>query len=387
MKILKKISIKDILGIFIFMILIIPAFIRKHILKKELWLVCEHLTARDNGYFFFKYMREKHPEVACYYAMDLNHNDYEKVKPLGNVIKWGSIRHYYYYMSATWNLSSHKNGSPNHNLFTVLRLYLNLYNNFVFLQHGILYQNHEMFHKNKSKFKYFVCGAKPEYDFLLEKYGYSEDELIYTGLARFDNLHNTKCDEKIILYMPTYRRYLVGKDKLINSDYYKRIMSFINSKELNDILEKNDKYLYFCPHNGFKDNVELFKTKNSRVKIIDISKQDVQELLIKGSILITDFSSLHSDFAYMKKPIIYYQYDKKDFDEKHIGKYAQDTYFDYKKDAFGKVIEEESTLLKELEKVASDNSIEKKYIDRINNFFILNDTNNCERIFNKIKGE
>ena len=41
-----------------------------------------------------------------------------------------------------------KNGTPNHMLFSVLRLKLNLYNNFVFLQHGVLYQNHEMFHKN-----------------------------------------------------------------------------------------------------------------------------------------------------------------------------------------------------------------------------------------------
>ena len=78
MKILKKISLKDILGIFIFVILVIPAFIRKHILKKEIWLISEHLTARDNGYFFFKYMRENHPEIGCYYAVDYNHNDYDR---------------------------------------------------------------------------------------------------------------------------------------------------------------------------------------------------------------------------------------------------------------------------------------------------------------------
>lgn len=386
MKILKKISLKDILGIFIFALLIIPAFIRKHILKKELWLICEHLTARDNGYVFFKYMREKHPEIPCYYAIDYNHNDFKKVEKIGNTVKWGSIKHYYYYMSATWNLSSHKNGSPNHNLFTTLRLYFNLYNNFVFLQHGILYQNNDMFHKNKSKFRYFVCGAKPEYDFLKEKYGYTDRELIYTGLARFDNLHNTKCDNQIILYMPTYRRYLVDREKLEMSEYYKGIISFINSKELNDLLEINNKYLYFCPHNGFKDNVDLFYSNNNRVKVIDISKQDVQQLLIKGSTLITDFSSLHSDFAYMKKPIIYYQYDKKDFDEKHIGKYAYDTYYNYKKDGFGKVTENENDLLKELENIIINNSIEKKYLDKIDKFFKLNDKQNCERIFNKIRG-
>ena len=387
MKIIKKISIKDITGIFVFLILIIPAFVRKHILKKELWLICEHLTARDNGYVFFKYMRENHSEIPCYYAIDYNHNDYVKVQKLGNTIKWGSLKHYYYYMSATWNISSHKNGSPNHNLFTGLRLYLNLYNNFVFLQHGILYQNHEMFHKNKSKFKYFVCGAKQEYDFLKEKFGYSDEELIYTGLARFDNLHNKKCKKEIILYMPTYRRYLVEREKLKNSKYIKGIEKFINSKELEKILEDSDKYLYFCPHNGFKDNVDLFVTKNKRVKIMDISKQDVQQLLIDGSILITDFSSLHSDFAYMKKPIIYYQYDKKEFDEKHIGKFVKDTYFNYKEDGFGKVVNNEKDLLNELSNIINKKTIDKEYRKRIDNFFELNDEKNCERIYKRIVGE
>ena len=381
MKFLKKISIRDIAGIFIFILLIIPAFIRKHIIKKQLWLVSEHFTARDNGYVFFKYMRENHPEINCYYAVDFKHNDYGKIKKIGNAVRWGSIKHYYYYMSATWNLSSHKNGSPNHPLFTMLRLHFNLYNNFVFLQHGVLYQNHEMFHKDKSKFKYFVCGAKPEYDFLLKKYGYSNKELIYTGLARFDNLHNVICDKNIVLYMPTYRRYLVDKDKLKKSTYLKNIMSFINSKELEKILKKNDKYLYFCPHNGFKDYFELFKSNNKRVKVIDVSKQDIQNLLIKGAYLITDFSSIHTDFAYMKKPILYYQYDKKEFDRQHIGKYASDTYFNYKRDGFGEVVNNEKDLLKKLDNFLHQTSVEKKYLSKIDAFFELNDNQNCKRIY------
>ncbi len=388
MKKLKKIKVKEILGIFIFIILVIPAFIRKHILKKELWLISEYKIARDNGYVFFKYMRENHPEIDCYYAVDYNHNDFKKVEKLGHTVKWESLKHYYYYMCATLNLSSHKNGTPNHMLFSVLRLKLNLYNNFVFLQHGVLYQNHEMFHKNKSKFKYFVCGAKPEYDFLLEKYGYSDKELIYTGLARFDNLHNKDFNHKIILYMPTWRRYLAKKSELEKSDYFKRIMSFINSKKLEDFLEKFGMELQFCPHEGLRDGKDLFTTKNKNVKVVDISKADIQSLLISGAVLITDFSSLHTDFAYMKKPIIYYQYDKNDFDEKHIGASYKDTYYNYEKDGFGKVVSNEDDLLDEIENIVKkDLKLNQKYLTRINKFFLLNDENNCERIFNIIRGE
>ena len=385
MKALKKISIKDIIGNFIFVLLIIPAFIRKHILKKELWLISEHFTARDNGYVFFKYMREKHPEIDCYYAVDYNHNDYEKVAKLGNTVKWGSIRHYYFYMCAKWNISSHKNGSPNHNLFTMLRLYLNLYNNFVFLQHGVLYQNFEMFHKKNCKFKYFVCGAKPEYDFVSNKFGYNYEEVIYTGLARFDNLHNVKANSEVILYMPTWRRHLLEEEKLKNSLYYKNIVSFINSRELNDFLKNNNKYLYFCPHNGFRDNMNLFYSNNDRVKIIDVSNENIQKLLIKGSILITDFSSLHTDFAYMNKPVIYYQYDESDYKINHVGSSYKDTYYDYQKDGFGKVVDNEKSLIKELNNIVNHNSkIEPVYEKKINDFFELHDNHNCDRIFRTI---
>ena len=37
----------------------------------------------DNGYHFFKYMREKHNDFDCYYVIDKKCNDYNKVKYLG----------------------------------------------------------------------------------------------------------------------------------------------------------------------------------------------------------------------------------------------------------------------------------------------------------------
>lgn len=385
---LKKVSIQDVLGIIIFVIVLIPSVIYGIIIritKKELWLICETKeTARDNGYVFYKYLKKEHPEIKSFYAIDKKCKDYEKVKNLGGIIKWSSFKHYFLYMSSTRNISSHKQGNPNQSLFTVLHLYLHLFNNRVFLQHGVLYQNHEMFHKKRCYFKVFICGAKPEYDFVKEKYGYTH-EVKYTGLARFDNLHNTKCDKRIILYMPTWRRYLTNKKDLRNSKYYEKIMSFINSAQLEKLLKQENMELYFCPHDGLKNNMKLFKSNNNRVKIIDITSADIQKVLIKGSILITDFSSVHTDFAYMKKPIIYYQYDNEEFNKKHIGLNYKDTYYSFEKDGFGKVVHDEKALLKELENTIKNNeTINMKYDKRIQDFFVLYDNKNCERIYDSI---
>lgn len=389
---LKKVTIRDVLGIFKFLIVLIPAFIYKKYLKsnsKNLWLVCESsFTARDNGIVFYKYLINNQKKIKCYYAIDKSCNDYNSIKNLPNIIQWGSFLHYFIYMSSTRNISSHKEGNPNHTLFTFLHLYLNLYNNRVFLQHGVLYQNFEMFHQKNTKFKLFICGAKPEFDFVTEKYGYKNNEVQYTGLARFDNLFNTHSDPKVILYMPTFRRWIDTEEKMRDSFYYDNLIKFLNSKKLENILQKNDKYLYFCPHSGFRNFVHLFKNNNSRVKVIDIKNVNVQELLIKGSLLITDFSSLSTDFAYMKKPIIYYQFDEKDYREKHIGKMGYDTYFNYEEDGFGPVASDLSSLLEKLSNLLDNNlKVEEKYFKRIEKFFPLHDDKNCERIYNLIEEE
>ena len=126
---IKKIKIRDIFEILYFIILLIPSCIYKiylKITKKELWLVAENGNmARDNGYVFYKYLKENHKNLKSYFAIDKKCADYEKVKDLGNIVQWKSLKHYFLYMSATNNLSSHKNGNPNELLFTILHLYLN----------------------------------------------------------------------------------------------------------------------------------------------------------------------------------------------------------------------------------------------------------------------
>ena len=47
------------------------------------------MEARDNGYWFFKYLREKHPEQSCVYAIKKKSVDYQKVAKLGRTVEYG----------------------------------------------------------------------------------------------------------------------------------------------------------------------------------------------------------------------------------------------------------------------------------------------------------
>ena len=384
---LKKVSARDIAGILKFIIVLIPTLIYKIYLKlskKELWLICEtEFTARDNGYVFYKYMKDNHPEINCWYAIGFKCQDYNKVKNLGNIIQWASLKHYFYYMSATRNISSHKEGNPNQTLFTVLHLYLNLYNNRVFLQHGITKDDAEMFYYKNTKFKYFICGAKREYEFIKEKFGYPLKNVIYTGFARFDNLHNSKV-KKQILVIPTWRRWFEleqDETKFVESNYFKMWNGLLNNKKLNDYIKKNNIKLVFYPHAQMKKFISSFKLDNEDIKVIN-NEVDIQKLLKESSLMITDYSSVYMDFAYMSKPVIYYQFDYSEYRSSHF----KEGYFDYKKDGFGLVTDSEKKLEKEIERICDNKFVtDKKYKERMDKFFELNDANNCERIYKTVK--
>ena len=97
--------------------------------------------------------------------------------------------------------------------------------------------------------------------------------------------------------------------------------------------------------------------------------------------LITDYSSVFFDFAYMKKPIVYYQFDEDDFHSWHYHK----GYFDYRTMGFGDVCMKEAEVLESLCDVFYNNmQPSPEYLKRMDAFFPLHDTNNCQRIFDRI---
>lgn len=389
---IKYITLRDIIGIFKFLLVLIPALIYKiylKIVKKELWLICEQEnTARDNGYHFFKYMCEKHSEIKCIYAIDYNSLQYLNIKEIGLTVNWNSLFHYFYYMSATKNISAHKDGNPNQLVFTFTHLYLNLFNNRVFLQHGIIKDDIPMFHYKNTKFIGFICGGYKEYEFIRNTYGYQNNEVWYTGLARYDKLHEIEVNKKQILIIPTWRNWL-GRDTNIlgekinfeNTDYFKNWSSVLNNKMLISFIEENDIIVKFYPHIQMQKYINFFETKSKNIKIVSFEEQDIQALLKESALMITDFSSVFFDFGYMNKPVIYFHFDYEEFRRKQL----QEGYFSYEKDGFGPVAYDGDKVIESALKYIKNNyKVEKKYLNRVNDMFVLKDKKNCERIYQKI---
>ena len=69
---IKDVKLRDLFAIIpmITAITISPLFRKKY---SKTWLICEEKKeARDNGYWFYKYLAEKQKQQACIYAIDKN---------------------------------------------------------------------------------------------------------------------------------------------------------------------------------------------------------------------------------------------------------------------------------------------------------------------------
>lgn len=370
-------------------------------LEKNIWIVCEKRNeARDNGFHFFKYLREQHPETQAYYVITKDSADFDKVAALGNIVIANSFTHCLLYLSAKYNISSQPYGAYP---FSFSLRFVRLANRLcrrdqkiVFLQHGIIKDelSHNAFDYDKCNIDFFVCSAPREYEFVKERYGYPEKNIGCVGLCRFDHLlRNTDISNNAILVMPTWRMWLrrttdgvaLSKDEIQEfrqSDFYKQYVDLLTDKQLIASLREKHMRILFYMHYQLQDYTPLFKNlENDIVVIADRYNFDVQKLLMTSNLLITDYSSVFFDFAYMNKPLLYYQFDKTKFEGSHYTK----GYFEYEHDGFGPCVYAKKEVVDAvLEYIENDCKQPQIYAERVRHFFMNRDGKNCERTFQAI---
>lgn len=359
--------------------------------NREVWLISERGTdARDNGYHFFRYMRKQHPEIECYYVIVQDSPDRKRIEALGEAVEYRSLRHYLLLFGARYLVSTHLMGfTPNRGFYNYIQMRMEqkvLRGKTVFLQHGITKDNLPEFYQESTKLDLFICGAKPEYEYIAKNWHYHHDEVQYTGFARFDSLHEQKTKHQILI-MPTWRKWLkypedAIKTSILDSSYFKSWCGLLKSSRLAELAEQYGVQFVFYPHSEMQEYINQFETASEKIILADFAHYDVQQLLKESMLLITDYSSVFFDFAYMNKPVLFYQFDEDEFREQHYGQ----GYFDYRRDGFGEVVTEEEALLTLTEQyLESGCSLKESYQKRIEGFFPLHDVNNCERIYYAIR--
>lgn len=383
------VRLKDVLAVFPMLLAFVltPLFRKKY---STTWAVCERKDeARDNGFHFFKYVRREHPEQPCIYAIDRNCRDYLKIRDLGQTVQFGSIKHWILYFSSEYLISSQA-FHPNNYVATLIERAGLFRPSHVFLQHGITINRASFLLPSHRTVKYFVAGAKPEFEYMRDTFGYPEGTMQYTGFARFDSLHSFNVLKNRVLVMPTWRKWLTQKSEehqgltndIATSEYYICWSSFLKSERLSKLIEKENLEIVFYPHPNFRQFLDISTMVDQRIRIADPEKEDLQELLKSSSLLVTDYSSVFFDMVYMKKPVLFFQFDEEKYRKYHYKK----GWFDYHTSPFGICCDNTDSLVKALKKeIESGFSVSQEYLQEHDRVFELFDDENCKRIYEMLK--
>lgn len=226
-----------------------------------------------------------------------------------------------------------------------------------------------------------VVSTYFEKDNFTKNYNFFDANVIDSGMPRYDFTDLKSKKKKAILFAPSWRKYLVSEKKgefsplndvFKKSKYYEQIQAFLNSKELEDILEKYDMELDLSLHPIFKCYSKFFKTTNKRINIGKRYKDS------EYTIFITDFSSFVFDFIYQKMPLIYFVPDYFEF-RAGLNLYMK---LDLPlEDSCGEFVQTGNECVNSLKKILKNGGALPKYYDKMDNFFIHYDNNQRDRLY------
>ncbi|EGK8057638.1 capsular biosynthesis protein, partial [Campylobacter lari] len=360
---------------------------QKRLPKSNIWLLMDRdYEADDNAEHLYRYIMQNHPEQEIVFVLRKESSDWKRLeKERFNLIEFGSFEFERIIKKASKVISSHCD--------EYLMRYITPRQQFIFLQHGIIKDDLSKWFNSK-KIDLLITSTKTEYDSIVNdynRYKFGKKEVILTGLARHDALlKNNKNDTKQIFIMPTWRKNIVGnvaksdikdlKEYFKRSEYFQKWNSLLNNNNLKKLCELYSYAIVFNPHPYIMSYLKEFNI-SSYIKIAN-KNESLQKLFCDSSLMITDYSSVAFEMAYLEKPVLYYQFDKEEFFTSHT---YQKGYFDYKKNGFGSVVENEENLLKELEILLKNNCKPfGVYKDNIDLTFVFKDCRCCERIYKKL---
>ena len=349
---------------------------------KKIWMFMDRReSADDNAEHLYRYCSNIDDGIEKYFTLSKDSKDFKRLSSsLENITPFYSIKQRILYLFSDMIISSH----PDEFVLNPFwgknsKLYSGLINSKkIFLQHGITKDNVSLWLRkyDKNLDMLVTVSEREAQSFLDYEYNYDKEVIKVLGFPRFDNLNNV-ADKKQILIMPTWRRSIdhLKDEQIIKSLYFQKMNSLFNNERLIKLAQVNGYDIIIKPHPKIMDIIELFDT-NDYVYIDKTSSY--QDLFNNSSLLITDYSSVAFDFAYIKKPVIYYQYS----DDYHF----EETFFDYETMGFGEVISDENELINLAEKyITNDCEMNGEYKDRVDNFYKFKDKNNCKRVYEEIK--
>ncbi len=361
--------------------------------KKRIFLTFDKLyKAGDNGEYFWKYANTIDDDVETYYIVSDTSLDYKRLKEYDkkHTVVHNSLRCRLLALNAEAIVATHTMvmqycGFPKY----LYPAFLDLWNvKVICIQHGLTVQQLAQYQRRTYDNTTLYClASKYEKKNLMHPvYGYEESMLKLNGLARYDGLKNN--DKKVILITPTWRRNIVSqgiacKKKPYNelfktTEYFRLYNELIHDEKLIETAKKHGYEITYLLHPAMSPQLEDFD-QSGYVKVIAASgDMNYEEILTQSSLMVTDYSGVQFDFAYMRKPIVYYH-------PSTLPPHYESGGIDYPTQGFGPICTQHKELVDTVCRfIENACAPEQEYKDRADDFFEFDDFHNCQRIYDEI---
>lgn len=373
---------------------------------KEIWITHDKMySALDSGEYFYWHMHNnQRKKVTPFYAINKNSKDVPRLKKMGaKLLHPLTLKHYLYYLHADVYVTT-ASGSDVYNGFTgrASQRYRDLIDGRVLcIQHGLIIQGvYRTMHRGRAGIERIFCASNVEVKNLTNpKFGYTKEQLPKAGFARFDGLIDART--KTLMISPTWRRELTGPSAglanprkansiFTKTEFFKTYAEALINEKLMLEAKASGYKLQFVLHpllagsadlmrNGFAEvakKLGISELYEETVEVVGAGLDKSFDSLIRESAgLVTDYSGVQFDVAYMRKPVIY-------FHPESIPAQYDNGPMSYEKDGFGPVTKTvkdlQSAIIKEFN---PETSSSKKYGSRVDAFFENIDHSNCARVF------
>lgn len=363
--------------------------LKKKSTKQRIWVSFDKLyKAGDNGEYMYHYLKS-HPEfgITPYYIVNEGTPDYNRLVADGeNILATNSEECRLICLQAEVLLATHTTIWRYCGFNNEEREYVkDLFNaKIVCIQHGLTVQKIAQYQNRLfDNTLFYCCASKYEVENILQPiFGYRPEDVVLTGLARYDGLKNN--DQKQILITPTWRRDLVNtgiacekkthNEHFKNSTYFQVYNNLINHPQLIETAKRTGYRIIYLLHPAMSSQSVDFD-RNDYVEIIEATgDMSYEKILTESSLMVTDYSGVQFDFAYMRKPIVYYHPDV-------LPPFYEEGVFRYSDMAFGEICKNEKTLIDTLCEYMENNCVCKDfYRKRADDFFAFDDFDSCKRI-------
>ncbi|WP_187290439.1 bifunctional glycosyltransferase/CDP-glycerol:glycerophosphate glycerophosphotransferase [Curtobacterium sp. B18] len=356
--------------------------------------------ANDNAEHLYRWVRQHHPEINAWFVLTRSSPDWHRLADEGfRLIAHGSEEWRALLLHAAHLVSSHIDA------YVVQPLDVRRYGppkyRFTWLQHGVT--NYDISRWiNPKPVELLVVVTPQEREAIAGPgpYSFSDREVVLTGFPRHDELLRKResvavADRDAILIMPTWRKRLSGRQvkgsntraknpAFLESDYARAWIDLLTSAALHDLAASAGKRIVFMPHPNLEPYLSDFDLPPA-VEVRGYAEVNVQDVLARGAAMITDYSSIAFDAAFLDMPLVYFQFDAETFfDGTHVGRRG---YFDYGRDGFGRVSRSADEVIDALAVIAESGfTSEPQFTVRSAEAFVTRDELNCQRVFDAMQG-